>query len=203
QPVAKHLVRRGALSDVLMAAAFGDVDLVNRTLDAAPGAIRMRVTPDWFRMRDPRAGGTIYFWTLGAAKGAHAIAREFGHEDALSALMARTQPSLKLAVACEFEDAALARELRAQGVTIDPIDHVRLVSAARANRTAAARMLLEAGCSAAASDEGSTAMHWAAYEGNVDLVEALLDYGAPRNVRDARFQGTPFDWAEHGSRDNR
>ena len=35
------------------------------------------------------------------------------------------------------------------------------------------------------------------------LVEALLDYGAPRNVRDARFQGTPFDWAEHGSRDNR
>jgi len=116
-------------------------------------------------------------------------------------LMARTPPSLKLVVACELEDAALARDLRAGGVTIEPVDHVWLVSAASRNRTAPALMLLEAGCPAGASDEGTTAMHWAAYHGNADLVAGLLKGGAPTDARDPQYEGTPLAWAEHGSKE--
>ena len=201
QPVARYLVRRGATPDVLMAAALGETDLVRRVVDAAPGSIRTRVSRRWFPMRDPRAGGTIYIWTLGGAKGAHELAREFGHEEVLRVLMTRTPPSLKLAVACELEDADFAQELRGHGVTIEAVDAVRLVGAASRGRTAVARMLLESGCAPDVVDEGATALHWAAYQGNANLVEALLERGAPTDVRDAQFQGRPHDWAEHGSRE--
>jgi hypothetical protein len=36
-------------SDVLLAAALGDVALVQRHLDDDPGAIAMRVDQDWFQ----------------------------------------------------------------------------------------------------------------------------------------------------------
>ena len=201
QPVARYLVRRGTTVDVLMASALGDAELVRRVVDSTPGSIRMRVTRRWFPMRDPRAGGTIYIWTLGGSKGAHEIAREFGHEEVLRVLMTRTPPSLKLAVACELEDADFAQDLRTQGVTIEPVDHAALVGAASRRRTAVARMLLESGCAADVVDEGATALHWAAYHGNAALVEALLERDAPTDVRDAQFQGRPRDWAEHGSRE--
>jgi len=42
----------GARSDLLLAAALGDLALVRRHLDADPGAIAMRVDQDWFPMVD-------------------------------------------------------------------------------------------------------------------------------------------------------
>jgi ankyrin repeat protein len=203
QPVARFLVRRGASADLLMAAALGDVELTRRLLDGQPSMIRMRVTVQWFPMRDARAGGTIYIWTLGGGKGAHEIAQEFGHEDVLGILLSCSPASLKLAIACESGDERLARDLRAEGATIEPLDHGRLVAAASRGQTAAARRLLDAGCAAAAIDEGATALHWAAYHGNADLVAVLLQHAAPTDVRDARFDGTPRDWAEHGARESR
>jgi ankyrin repeat protein len=201
QPIARYLLRRGATADVLMAAALGDAELIRQLVDAMPKTIRMRVSREWFPMRDARAGGTIYTWTLGGAKGAHEIAREFGHDEALRVLMTRTPPSLKLAVACELEDAAFAEDLRGQGVAIEPVDQVRLVGAAHRRRTAVARMLLESGCAPGVVDEGATALHWAAYHGNADLVQALLAHGAPTDARDAQYHGTPRGWAEHGSQE--
>jgi ankyrin repeat protein len=200
QDVARCLARRGSRTDVLMASALGDVALVNRLLDADPAAIRTRVTPEWFPMEDVRAGGTIYIWTLGGEKGAHEIAREFGHQDALQALLARTPPSLQRAVVCEMDDAALAGDGRIAAVAIDPRDHARLVAAASRNRTDAALRLLDAGWPAAAAERGVTALHWAAFHGNAALVGALLDRGARRDIRDPEHRGTPRDWAEHGAR---
>lgn len=197
QPVARALLRRGAQADVLLASALGDVERVSQMLDADPAAIRTRVSAEWFPMRDARAGGSIYIWTLGADKGAHEIAREFGQAAVFDALMARSPASLKLAVACLMEDERLARELA--GTAIDRDDHVWLVTAASRNRTSAARLLLEAGWPAAVEGQSATALHWAAYHGNADLVAALLERGAPRDVRDAEHQGTPLDWAYFGS----
>src|SRR5262249_28320369 len=60
QQVARYLVERGCKTDILMAAALGDIELVRRLLDAAPGMIRMRVSEEFFPMISPKAGGTIY-----------------------------------------------------------------------------------------------------------------------------------------------
>ena len=88
--VARALVKRGCATDILMASALGELDIVTRLLDADPEAIRTTVNETWFPKQDPRAGGTIYIWTLGWNKTAAEIAREFGHEQVLQALIART-----------------------------------------------------------------------------------------------------------------
>ena len=70
-----------------MASALGDLDLVRRHLDADPASIRMSVSEEWFPKRDPRSGGKIYIWVLGANQTAHQVARKFGHEEFFRFLM--------------------------------------------------------------------------------------------------------------------
>jgi ankyrin repeat protein len=52
-------------------------------------------------------------------------------------------------------------------------------------------------------EDGSTALHQAAEVGDVEIVELLLARGARTDVREPRFVGTPWDWAEHASRERR
>src|ERR1043166_5571522 len=60
QEVARYLVRRGCKTDILMAAALGDSELVGKHLDADPQCIYMRVSNEYFPMISPKAGGAIY-----------------------------------------------------------------------------------------------------------------------------------------------
>ena len=200
QPVTRYLVQSGTRADILMAAALGDAGLVRRLLAADPAAIRTRVSRRWFPMHDPRAGGIIYIWTLGGEKGAHEIAREFGHDEVFRELMERTPPPLQLAVACEVGDHSLVDALRAEGTAVDFEDEDRLVAAASRDRTEVARLMLDAGWAAGvAAADGATALHWAAFHGNAALVEALLQRGARRDAVDHKYQGRPLGWAEHGA----
>ena len=90
---------------------MGDVDLVRKHLDADPNSIRMSVGAGDFPMRDPRAGGTIYIWTLGADKTPHQVAREFGHENVFALLMERSPMEVKLSQACGLGDEATFKAL--------------------------------------------------------------------------------------------
>ena len=90
----------------------GDVPLVERHLAANPDSIRTSVNETWFPKRDPRAGGHIYIWTLGADRTPHTVAREFGHDAVFRLLMERSPAALRLAVACELGDEATVAALR-------------------------------------------------------------------------------------------
>ena len=46
-----------------------------------------------------------------------------------------------------------------------------------------------------------TPLHQAAYEGEVAVVEALLEVGADPGLRDPGYQATPFGWARHARRE--
>ena len=46
-----------------------------------------------------------------------------------------------------------------------------------------------------------TPLHQAAYEGDVAVVEALLEVGADPGLRDPGYQATPFGWARHARRE--
>ncbi|MGV0810835.1 ankyrin repeat domain-containing protein [Mycolicibacterium boenickei] len=46
-------------------------------------------------------------------------------------------------------------------------------------------------------DEGATALHQAAWAGDIDLIRRLLDAGADPVLTDRRFGSTPLGWAEH------
>ena len=45
--------------------------------------------------------------------------------------------------------------------------------------------------------EGGTALHQAAWEGDLDRIRLLLDAGADPSITDHRFGSTPLGWAEH------
>jgi ankyrin repeat protein len=204
QDVARFLVARGCATDLLMAAALGDLALVRKHLDADPACIRMSVGEESFPKRNPRAGGTIYIWTLGHHKTAHLVAREFGHEDVFRLLMERSPEELKLALACELGDEPTFRMLLAKRPdlvrSLSDDDRRKLPRAAESNNTEAVRLMLAAGWPVdVRGGHGATALHWAAFHGNVEATNLILGYGPPLEMEDTDFHGTPLEWAMHGS----
>jgi ankyrin repeat protein len=75
-----------------------------------------------------------------------------------------------------------------------------LAHAAGDGRLEAARILLAIGFDPAWEGAwAGTALHHAAWRGNVPAVELLLEHRAPVNVRDREFGSSPLAWAAHGS----
>ncbi len=87
--VCRFLIQRGCHTDILMAAALGDLNLVRKLLDADPECIRMRVSDEYFPMIGPKNGGTIYQWELGWYVSAVQVAKAFGHIEIFNFLMAQ------------------------------------------------------------------------------------------------------------------
>jgi Ankyrin repeats (3 copies) len=202
--VARYLIQRGCKTDILMAAALGDMELVHRHLDAAPGSIRMRVSEEFFPMISPKAGGTIYQWKLGWYLSPHRVARKFVHEDVHRLLMDRSPPEVKLIEACWLDDQATLQALGAEPSDLARRllagDQRQVAHAARNNETGVVRAMLKAGLPVdARGQHNATPLHWAAFHGNCEMVKAILPLGPPLEVTDADFNGTPLGWAVHGS----
>jgi len=204
QGVARYLVRRGCRTDILMAAALGDADLVRQHLDRDAACIRMTVSERYFPKLDPRSGGAIYIWTLGANRGAHMIASELGHEDVFRLLMERSPADLQLAVACEQGNESAVGALLAANPdlakSLSDEERRRLPDAAQSNNLNAVRLMLKSGWPVdARGQHRGTALHWAAFHGSAKMVRELLDHHAPVEVKGDEYDATPLGWALHGS----
>jgi ankyrin repeat protein len=83
---------------------------------------------------------------------------------------------------------------RASGAVLD-----RLIAAVTRLRSGLTIVNLEADPGAAVDDaRGYTALHQAAYYGNVDAVRVLLKHGANPRARDGKWRATPAGWAAYG-----
>jgi Ankyrin repeat len=198
QPVARYLVFRGCQTDILMAAALGDIDLVRRLLDNDPACIATRVSEEWF----PK--NTVYIPQLGPGRTAHAAARDFGHEDVYQLLLARTPQSLKLALACELGDEAAFQELLALrpglASTLSDEERRKLPDAAQSGNTNAVRLMLEAGWPVdTVGDMGAAALHWAGFNGNAAMAREILRFHPNLELKSKDYAGTPISWALFGS----
>ena len=203
--VARALLKRGCATDILMASALGELDVVLPLLDADPGVIRTAVNEAWFPKKDPRAGGSIYIWTLGSNKTAPALAREFGHEEVFRTLMDRAPDGMRLALACESGDEDLVKRLLAARpdlpATLTADDRRAVADAAQEGNVKAVRLMLEAGWPVdARGQHNATPLHWAGFNGNPEMTRLLLAHHAPVNVKGDEYDGTPLDWARYGSR---
>ncbi len=204
QDAARYLVSRGCHTDIRMAAALGDLELVRRHLDHDPECIRMNVSEEWFPKQNPRAGGTIYIWMLGANRTAHAVARDFGHEDVFQLLMERTPEDLKLALACELGDEAAFQKFLSKhpdaAKTLLEADQRKLPDAAKTNNTEAVRLMLQAGWPVDAPGEmGATALHWAGFNGNAAMTREILRFHPTLEMESQEYKGTALGWAIFGS----
>lgn len=204
QDVARYLVSRGCKTDILMATALGDINLVRRLLESDPECIRMSVSEEWFPKKDARAGGTIYLWKLGANRTAHMVAREFGHEEIFQLLVERTPEDLKLALACEIGDEGAFRDYLARNPdatkSLSDADRRKLPKAAQSNNTMAVRLLLEAGWPVNTPGEmGATALHWAGFNGNAEMMRDLLRFHPDLELKSKEYAGTALSWALYAS----
>jgi len=203
--VARFLLARGARSDLLLAAALGDLDRVRRHLDEDTGSIRMRVSQDWFPMIDTAPnGGHIYQWTLGFYVSAFDVARKHGHQAVLELLLARASPLDRVLDALWNGDVAAADAILALSPALveqAPGNALRLVAdAARNNKTAAVEAMLARGFPVTAtSQHGAMPVHWAAWLGNPVMLRAVLKHHPPLDARDRDHDGTAMGWLIHGA----
>jgi ankyrin repeat protein len=202
--VTRFLMSRGCMTDILMATAVGDADLVRSYLDRDPSSVRTVVSETFFPKLNPRAGGTIYNWTLGRNKSTHVVARDFGHPDIFNLLMTRTPDVLALAAAAETGEEHLVHQLLGRRPDLPSMlgddEKLKLVTSAEANDRRAVNLMLSSGWPADARNASqTTALHWAGLHGNAQMVGDLLRHGAPVNAVDSTFNGTPLGWTLHGS----
>jgi ankyrin repeat protein len=209
QEVARYLVERGCRTDLLMLTALGDQDRIVTLLDREPGAIRLRVTDEFFPMiggPNSKNGGTIYQWTLGWYVSSHDVALQFGHREVHHLLLERSPVDVRFLLACWAGDLAGARKIAEEG-RIDPrnlskSDRRHLAHAVRNNNVAAATTMLELGFPIdGTSQHGATALHWAVYHGSAAMTKMLLTRGPALEQKDADFDGPPMGWLMHGSRE--
>ncbi|HUB77756.1 MAG TPA: ankyrin repeat domain-containing protein [Bryobacteraceae bacterium] len=198
QPVARFLIARGCHADILMASALGEIDLVRRLLDADPASIATTVSEEWF----PK--NTVYISQLGPGRTAHAVARDFRHEDVYQLLLARTPAALKLALACDLGDEAAFRELLAGrpnlAGTLTGEELRKLPEAAKSGNTDAVRLMLEAGWPVdTAGEMGATALHWAGFNGNAEMAREILRFQPALGLKSKEYEGTALSWAIFGS----
>ncbi len=81
-----------------------------------------------------------------------------------------------------------------------------MVFASLCGRVDVVRLLLDRGTHVDATPPGShwtaTALHAAAGQGQLAVVELLVQRGADQTIKDARYQATPLDWAIDMGRDD-
>jgi hypothetical protein len=120
--------------------------------------------------------------------------------------MDRSPAEVKLVEACWLDDQATLQALQADLPDLCsrlPAGEKRQVAyAARNNESGAVRAMLKAGLSVdARGQHNATPLHWAAFHGNLEMIQAILPYAPPLEVTDADFKGTPLGWAIHGSKE--
>jgi len=202
--VAKYLISRGAAADLFAASAIGDLAMAERILNHDPETVRMLVNHRHFPKRDERSGGTIYIYGFGITKSPHMIANQFGHKAIFDLLMQRSVPWLRLIHAAEVGDESLAQQLVQQHPTLfarlSSNAARRIVGVAVRNNTRAMQLLLGYGWPPNVGMENNqTALHFAAWHGNIAMVRELLSHNAPVNVSEAQYGGSPLGWTLHGS----
>lgn len=126
------------------------------------------------------------------------IAAAEGHRDIVDLLVSLGAPPPRMSPSERLAAALLAGDRTA--LSSDLLDDVRKWQPglmARAQRPELVGFLVEAGFDVNARHEGQTALHEAAWRGDVPMIDALLAAGADPSVRDDRFDSTPLGWAEH------
>ena len=201
--IARRLVARGCRTDILMAAALGDLALVRRHLENDPECIRTRASEAWFPKQNPQSGGSIYFQQFGPDRTPHEIARDFGHEEVFRLLLRHTPSDLRREMAFELGDAeSLRAALAAPGAAADlsEADRRRLPDAAQSNNAEAVHLLLEAGWPVDTRGQHHlSALDWAAWHGNAAMVREILRHHPPVEEKGCDFGIPAMGSALHGS----
>jgi ankyrin repeat protein len=203
QDIARYLVSRGCKTDILIATALGDLNLVRRHVEADPDCVRIRVAEKYFPKEDPRSSGTYYIPALGRDRTPHQVARDFGHEEIFQFLMEHSPQDVKLSQACQLGDERLFRAMLTRRpnmvATLSEEERRQIADAAQNNNPNAVRLMLAAGWPVDARGEyDMTPLQWASWHGNAEMVREVLRYDPALELR-CEHGITALGCALHGS----
>jgi ankyrin repeat protein len=204
QEILRRLIGRGCKTDLLMAAALGNVDLARKHLEADPACIRIRVTDECFPKSNPHSGGTIYQWKLGWYVSPHQVAKQFGHHEFHEWLISQSPADVKLMTACwECDEGAAKAVIAEHPDVVESLSKAYrrdVANAARNNNLGAVKLMLASGLPVdSLGQHRGTPLHWAAWHGNVEMVGEILRYHPPLENAENDYKATPLNWAVHGS----
>jgi len=225
--LAAFLIERGAVVDAHAAAGLGMMDRLAELVAANPEVVSERgpdgMTPLHFaaaplvaefllahgadpNIRDLDHHGTPAQWAVSARPEVCRFLIERGAEADICLLVALGDiEQVKAALQANPAAVNARTDGEAPGGHINAYTGVGshstpLITAARFNRVEIAKLLLDAGADVTARGQhGGMALHWAAWHGHVEMVNQLLERGAPVDVTDEEFGSTPLGWAKHGS----
>lgn len=205
--LARHLVARGASTDLFLAAALGLTDRVRDWLAREPARLADRTGEGRYGAVPP-SSQHIYQWSIGPHRTPLEVAAQFGHDETVQAMLPFASPAQRLRLHARTGDLEAARALAAEQPTLVPTlppEERRLISDAAWNGDApAVAVLLALGFDPATpGHDGGTALHCAAWQGRADIIDLLLGTPSGRAllpVRDPRYDHTPLGWCCHGSR---
>lgn len=218
--IAERLIARGAPVDACGAAGLPTTEVLERLLAedptrSGPCAGETGATPLHYAItveavdlllthgadidaRDGYHGGTPFQWAFSQERTA-----------ICDALRARGCVLDAFDLVALGDRAGVERRLSADPDALDRRSHPHdlhayggtlLHAAIRYGREDIARMLLDHGADVHMRGQEplcATALHWAAFHDRPRLVRLLLEAGASSDVRDASYDGTPLEWAEH------
>ncbi|GAA3412472.1 ankyrin repeat domain-containing protein [Paenibacillus hodogayensis] len=196
----RHLIKRGARTDIFMACKLGDLELVRTILKENPKALQAEVGEGDFTA----AGEHIYAYHIGSGAKPLFLADRLGHAAITELMLSYSSVEQKLLLASMRADTETVRRLLREhpGIVqaLQPEDQSVLADAAGEHRAEAVRLMLEIGIPADArrNDRAMTALHRAAVQGDAAIVRLLLEHGASVDILN-EFGGTPLNSCIWGS----
>ncbi|BFT72266.1 ankyrin repeat domain-containing protein [Paenibacillus sp. P36] len=202
----KHLIKRGAQTDIFMAVQLGDLELVRRILNENPNALEAQVGKREFTSGESN-GGHIYEYMIGTGARPFFLAAHLGHEAITELMLPYSSVEQRLLLACMRADTetvhAMLREHRNIIQSLDWEYQSMITNAAWDHRIAAVQLMLDVGFQpdARRNEHSMTALHHAAIRGDNEIVQLLLGRGASIDIRN-EYGGTPLNSCMWGSMHN-
>ncbi|MEM9883429.1 MAG: ankyrin repeat domain-containing protein [Planctomycetota bacterium] len=202
ESVVRRLLEHGAEPDVFLAAALGDIDMLERCLADDPSCVTHRLGAEpWANEH----GGVIYNWTLGHALTPTEVAVEAGHDAVAARLLEASPPKHRLLAAAWRGDVDTGRALLEQHPGLrdemSEDDHAALNRACWWYRPEAVTAMLALGFDRHIRDEEKmTPLDRAAFHGHAECLGRLLE-GDPEPPLEwvHQYDGTPIQTCVHGA----
>lgn len=196
----KHLIDRGAQTDIFMACKLGDIELVHKVLQEEPQALQAQVGKGDFTA----VGGHIYEYNIGVASKPLFLAERLGHETIVEMMLSYSSVEQRFLLACMRADTETVQKVVRRHLDIVqslPLEDQSIICDAARDRNAdAVRLMLDVGFDVDArhNNHSMTALHRAAEQGDDEIVRLLLEHGASIAILN-EFGGTPMNSCIWGS----
>jgi ankyrin repeat protein len=205
--VSRFLLEHGATADIFLAAALGDRELAERLVEADPTCTAHRIGggPEFPSIGHNGRGGTIYQWTLAFNSYPHQIALRKGYKSMFDFLYEHSDMTTRFLVSCVTADRNEAAAMVRQNPGIvaslpdSDLELVALYCWETNTNYEAVKLMLDVGFPIAHPERhhGYTGLHNAAWAGSADLVDLLIERGAPVDIVDPGYNSTPLGYARH------